>query len=79
LAAELAAVRPVVRLSIDDFHNPAAIRRHRGELSADDYYHDSFNLRAIVGEVLQPLGPNGSGRFRPALFDYRRDEPIQRP
>jgi ABC-type hemin transport system ATPase subunit len=58
LAAELAPVRPVVRLSIDDFHNPAAIRRRRGDLSPDGYYHDSFNVRAIVDEVLQPLGRN---------------------
>lgn len=79
VAAELRSHRPVVRLSIDDFHHPAATRRRRGELSPDGYYHDSFNLAAIVDEVLQSLGPDGNGSFCPALFDYRRDEYIETP
>lgn len=62
---------------MDSFHNPAATRKRRGDLSAEGYYLDSFNLGAVVEEVLVPLGPNGSRRFRPAMFDYRSDEPIQ--
>ena len=41
VAAQLSV--PVCRASIDDFHAPAAVRRRRGELSAEGYYRDSFN------------------------------------
>jgi len=75
LAAELAPTRPVVRLSIDDFHNPAEIRRRRGDLSPEGYYYDSFDLPTVVDQVLRPLGPHGTRRYRPGLFDYLRDEP----
>lgn len=71
--------RPVVRASIDGFHNPAAIRRRRGSMSADGYFHDSFNYPALIGTLLEPLGPGGSLAFRRAVFDFRTDEPVEAP
>jgi uridine kinase len=49
LANELASVlrrrgRDVVRASIDGFHRPRAERYSRGDLSAEGYYLDSFEL-----------------------------------
>jgi uridine kinase len=81
LADELAPIitrlgRPVIRASIDGFHNPLAIRRRRGSLSPEGYFHDSFNYSALVGALLEPLGPGGSGSFRRAVFDFRKDEPV---
>jgi uridine kinase len=71
--------RPVVRASIDGFHNPAAIRRRRGSTSPDGYFHDSFNYPALIGALLEPLGPGGSLAFRRAVFDFRTDEPVEQP
>lgn len=74
LAPVLTALgRPVIRASIDGFHNPAALRRRRGALSPEGYFHDSFNYPALVELLLQPLGPRGSLAFRRAVFDFRTD------
>ena len=80
-ADELATVvkalgRPVIRASVDGFHNPAAVRRRRGALSPDGYYHDSFNYAALIEMLLQPLGPRGSLAFRRAAFDFRKDAAV---
>jgi uridine kinase len=71
--------RPVIRASVDGFHNPAAIRGHRGSTSAEGYYLDSFDYDALIQGLLQPLGPDGSLMFRRAVFDFRRDEPAHTP
>lgn len=83
-ADELAPVmsalgRPVLRASVDGFHNPAAVRRRRGALSPDGYYHDSFNYPALIAALLQPLGPGGSLLFRRAVFDFRTDTVLNVP
>ena len=82
LAQELAAPlqarrRPVIRASIDGFHNPALVRYGRGENSPEGYYRDSFNYRALIESLLNPLGPDGSRRYRSAVFDYRTDSEAQ--
>lgn len=80
LARALAALRrPVIRASIDGFHNPAAVRRRRGALSPEGYFHDSFNYPALVEALLQPLGPGGSLAFRRAVFDFRTDTIVEVP
>jgi len=68
--------RPVIRLSIDGFHHPRAHRYHRGE-SPEAYYDDSFNYAAVRSHVLEPLGPDGSGVYVPAVFDFRTDSHIE--
>jgi uridine kinase len=75
LAMLLGQRRPVIRLSIDRFHRPEAIRRQRGSLSPEGYYHDSFDHDVVVDAVLRPLGPGGHGRYLPGVFDYRSDSP----
>jgi uridine kinase len=71
--------RPVIRSSIDGFHNPAPIRYQRGKTAPDGYYHDSFNYPALTEFLLIPLGPGGSRQYRRAVFDYRKDSPVQTP
>ncbi len=68
---------PVIRASIDGFHNPARIRHKRGFTSAEGYYHDSFNCQALIESLLAPLGPSGSRRYLPAIFDYRTDSELR--
>ena len=65
--------RPVIRASIDGFHNPASVRHARGKLSPQGYYLDSFNYNALLTFLLDPLGPDGTLKYKPAVFDYRTD------
>ncbi|GIG67123.1 uridine kinase [Phytomonospora endophytica] len=76
LVSHLAASRPVIRLSVDRFHRPEAVRRRRGSLSAEGYYRDSFDHDVIVGGVLRPLGPGGDRRYLPAVYDHRADSVV---
>lgn len=71
--------RPVIRASIDGFHHPRAHRYRRGPDSPEGYYHDSFDYRAVRAELLDPLGPGGNRHYRPAVFDWRTDSPLESP
>jgi uridine kinase len=71
--------RPVIRASVDSFHNPRAIRYFRGRDSSEGYFRDSFNYDALIENLLEPLGPNGSRLYRCAAFDYRTDSPVMAP
>jgi uridine kinase len=71
--------REVIRASVDGFHNPRAARYVRGADSPEGYFLDSFDYAALRRELLEPLGPSGSGRFRPAVFDYRTDRVVEVP
>jgi uridine kinase len=55
--------REVIRASVDDFHNPPAVRYRRGRLSPEGYYLDTFDYPALR-ERLLPLGSRGSRRYR---------------
>ena len=84
LADELAHVlerrgRSVIRSSLDGFHNAKAIRHRRGSLSSEGYYLDSFDYRALRQNLLDPLGPGGTLRYRTAVFDHRTDRPVDVP
>lgn len=71
--------RPVIRASIDGFHNPEVTRRRRGAMSPDGYYRDSFDHAALIRSLLRPLGPGGSRTYRRAVYDYRADRPVRVP
>jgi len=76
LAAALAARgRTVIRASVDGFHRPRAERYRRGERSAEGYWLDSFDHEAIRANLLDPLGPGGSRRYRTGTFDFLSDRP----
>ena len=67
--------RPALRVSMDGFHNPRAVRHRRGRASADGYYEDAYDLGGFRREVLAPLGPGGDGSFRPAVIALASDGP----
>jgi uridine kinase len=79
VAAIRRAGRDVIRASVDGFHNPRAVRYARGPDSPEGYFLDSFDYAAVRRELLEPLGPKGSGRFRTAVFDYRTDCAVDSP
>ncbi|MFP4466594.1 MAG: uridine kinase [Candidatus Goldiibacteriota bacterium] len=68
--------RKVIRASIDGFHNPAAIRHKTGKECPEGYYRNSFNHDALIKELLEPLGPGGSGKYRTEIFDCKTGENI---
>jgi uridine kinase len=84
LAEELAEAlenqpRQVIRASVDGFHNPERIRRQKGSLSPDGFYENSYNYEVLIRDLLLPLGPEGSRRYRTAAFDYRQDKLLDIP
>jgi uridine kinase len=70
---------PVIRASIDGFHNPRSVRYQRGRSSPVGYFRDSFDHDALTAGLLRPLGPGGSLRYRRAVFDYRTDSRVEVP
>ena len=77
LAAELAGTvrpRPVIRVSLDDFHHRQQVRYRRGRQSAAGFRHDSYNVEQFRAYVLDPLKPGGCGRYRPAGHSLVSDE-----
>jgi len=69
--------RPVIRASVDGFHNPREVRYRRGENSPEGYYRDSFDYAALLRGLLMPLGPGGNRQYRRAVYDFRADVPVQ--
>ncbi|MBW7876137.1 MAG: hypothetical protein H3C47_09135 [Candidatus Cloacimonetes bacterium] len=78
LAQAIQAVsdRFVIRASIDDFHQPRAIRLANGDDSPEGYYQRAFDLDSVKNLLLHPLGPGGDLKIKRAVFDYRTDKPI---
>lgn len=68
--------RPVLRSSVDGFHNPREVRYRRGKASPEGFYLDSFDYAALRTHLLDPLGPGGSGRYCSAIFDHATDSPL---
>ncbi len=84
LADELAPLlrnrgRPVMRASVDYFHNPRETRYQRGRGSPEGYFYDSFNYDAVKTLLLEPLGPTGNRQYRCGCFDHETDRPKDYP
>jgi uridine kinase len=80
LVAPIAALgRSVIRASVDDFHQPRALRYRAGRHSARGYFRDSFDHAALEAVLLRPLGPGGSRQIRTRVFDYRTDTVVYAP
>jgi uridine kinase len=65
--------RPVIRASVDDFHQPRAVRYARGKYSPDGFFLDSYDYPAFRRLLLDPLGSDGSGNYIAKYFDHRTD------
>lgn len=81
LADELArylqqAGYPVIRASIDGFHNPREVRYQRGSLSPEGYFYDSFDYPVLKRLLLDPLSESGNLYYQTTLFDFKADETV---
>jgi uridine kinase len=65
--------RPVVRVSLDDFHNVRAVRYRQGRESPYGFWQDSYNYQRFRSDVLNPFAPGGSRSYRPAAHDLVTD------
>ena len=68
--------RPVIRASVDSFHNPRETRYARGKTSPLGFYLDSYNYAELRGVLLDPLAPGGSRIYCPAIFDHTANAPV---
>jgi hypothetical protein len=74
LAARLPSLgRPAVVVPADGFYRPASLRLERGRTDPDARYTDWLDVGALSREVLNPVGPGGTGSYLPVLWDLERD------
>jgi hypothetical protein len=55
------------------FLRPASLRLEHGRTDPDARYTDWLDAGALAREVLDPVGPGGSGEYLPVLWDVARD------
>lgn len=80
LAAELSdAGLTVIRVSLDDFLNPASIRHEKGRTSPEGFVEDTYDYARFIGDVLDPLDCEGCGRYRAKAYDYRKEAALNPP
>jgi hypothetical protein len=65
--------RPALRVSARDFLRPRSLRLEYGRDDPEAYYRDWLDAAGLTREVLAPLGPGGSGRYLPTLWDAAAD------
>lgn len=65
--------RPATRISTVDFLRPASLRYEFGRTNPDAYYEGWLDEAGLRREVLDRLGPGGSGRVLPSLWDPHTD------
>jgi uridine kinase len=68
--------RPVIRASVDRFHNPTQVRYAQGRQSPTGFFEDSYNYTLLKQYLLTPLGPGGDGRYCTAAFDLLSDTAV---
>jgi hypothetical protein len=71
--------RPAVRIATGDFLRPASVRLEFGRTNPDTFYDGWVDEAALRREVLDPAGPDGSGRIVTRLWDARRDRATREP
>jgi hypothetical protein len=64
---------PALRVDSSWFLRPASVRLERGRTDPQAFYDDRLDLAALRREVLEPLGPGGTGRWLPTLRDPDTD------
>ncbi|WP_155371670.1 nucleoside/nucleotide kinase family protein [Catellatospora vulcania] len=63
----------VLHVRTEDFLRPRSVRLEFGRTDPDSYYEGWYDEAGLRREVLDPLGPGGTGRVLPTLRDPVRD------
>lgn len=66
--------REIIRISLDDFFNPRAVRSHQQD-QARGCYDDTFNIEGIQKQLLEPL--RSTNTYTAKIFDYKTDSPVE--
>jgi uridine kinase len=69
--------RPIIRASVDSFHNIRAIRYRRGRQSPEGFFLDSFNYPGLKQTLLDPL--RTAGPYRTKIHDFASDQTLAEP
>lgn len=67
----------VIEATIDDFHHPRAVRYAMGRDSWEGYWAAAFDYEALTSDLLTPLGPRGTLRYRTKAHDLATDTPAE--
>ncbi len=70
---------PATVVPASGFFRPASLRLEHGRTDPDARYTDWLDTGALAREVLDPLGPGGSGEYLPVLWDLERDRAARVP
>jgi hypothetical protein len=65
--------RPALVVDAGDFLRPASVRLEFGREDPDEYLDGWLDVGGLRREVLDPGGPDGSGRVLPRLWDAAAD------
>ncbi|MGY1711146.1 uridine kinase [Geodermatophilus sp. SYSU D00758] len=65
--------RGAVVVPAGGFLRPASLRLEHGRTDPDARYTDWLDAGALAREVLDPVGPGGSGLYLPVLWDVETD------
>jgi uridine kinase len=68
-----------IRISLRKYLNPQSVRYAQGRTSPRGFYEDSYDYQKFHDEVLEPLGREGSGRYRTAAYDLESEAPVSSP
>lgn len=68
-----------IRISLLNYLNPQSVRYAQGRTSPRGFYEDSYDYQRFHDEVLEPLGREGSGRYRTAAYDLAAEAPVRSP
>lgn len=74
-----AAGRPVARIHVHDFWRPASLRLERGRTDPDALLEDRIDAAGLRREVLDAVGPGGTGRYLPSLRNPETDRATRAP
>ncbi len=67
----------VIEATIDDFHHPRVVRYAMGRDSWEGYWAAAFDYERLVSDLLEPLGPRGTLRYRTKSHDLETDTPVE--
>jgi hypothetical protein len=65
--------RAALWVSTGGYLRPASLRFERGRTDPDAFYEGWWDLEGLRREVLDPLGPGGTGRVLPSLWNPQVD------